>query len=223
MKCDEVIRELAVPSDDQDPAALAEHLAGCRACALWARHTSQFDRLWEATRPADPTPEAWEAVWVRINESLDASTRMRNQASASSALYNGSSPKVAASNTPQPFRSTRPRLWSFAAVTSFGLAQAAAVLFAVAIVWQSFHSPQTTQFAKHPTLATDMVSSSTKNASPVAIEIEEGSLVVIRADGEEPEVLVRTSESSPFGIDDWLLMFNTVESMAPNPVVAMKE
>ena len=29
MHCDEVIRELAVPTDDRDSAALAEHLANC--------------------------------------------------------------------------------------------------------------------------------------------------------------------------------------------------
>ncbi len=32
MRCDEVIGELAVPSDDCDSAALAEHLAQCPAC-----------------------------------------------------------------------------------------------------------------------------------------------------------------------------------------------
>jgi len=65
--------------------------------------------------------------------------------------------------------------------------------------------------------------SSSVDAASLSIEIEEGNLVVIRSEGQKPEVLVLTSESSPFGIDDWLLMFNAVESMAPNPVVAMKE
>ena len=56
MRCDEVIRELAVPTDDRDSAALAEHLASCPSCAGWAKRDAQFDRLWEATRPTNPRP-----------------------------------------------------------------------------------------------------------------------------------------------------------------------
>ena len=55
MRCDEVIRELAVPTDDRDSAALAEHLANCPSCAVWAKRDAEFDRLWDATRPAEPS------------------------------------------------------------------------------------------------------------------------------------------------------------------------
>ena len=34
MRCDEVMRELNLPSDDQEDRALAHHLAECKACAL---------------------------------------------------------------------------------------------------------------------------------------------------------------------------------------------
>jgi len=61
------------------------------------------------------------------------------------------------------------------------------------------------------------------DAASLSIEIEEGNLVVIRSVGQKPEVLVLTSESSPFGIDDWLLMLNAMESIDLNPVVAMKD
>ena len=37
MQCDKVIRELAVPTDDRDPASLAEHLAECPSCAVMGR------------------------------------------------------------------------------------------------------------------------------------------------------------------------------------------
>jgi hypothetical protein len=108
-----------------------------------------------------------------------------------------------------------------AALASFGLAQAAAVLFAVGLVWQSLPSPQNAQIAKRLTPAT--ATYPYMDADSPSIEIEEGNLVVIRSEGQKSEVLVLASESSPFGIDDWLLMLNAAESMAPNPVVAMKE
>ena len=55
MHCDKVIRELAVPTDDRDSAVLAEHLANCPSCAGWAKKDAQFDRLWDATRPVEPS------------------------------------------------------------------------------------------------------------------------------------------------------------------------
>jgi hypothetical protein len=223
MQCNEVIRELAAPSDDQDSAALAEHLAGCAACSEWAKRASQLDRLWEVTRPADPTPQAWEAVWTRIVASLESSTSIRvEHSTARTASRNGSTPQ-AAPTTAQPFSSSRRRPWSLAAVASFGLAQAAAVLFVVGLAWHSFPLSRNAQIVQRPDPTPSTETSPSLDATSLSIEIEEGNLVVIRSEGQQPEVLVLTSESSPFGIDDWLLMFNAVESMAPNPVVAMKE
>ena len=74
MQCDEVIKELATPTDHRDSTALAGHIAGCPACAGWANRAVQLDRLWEATRPPEPTPEVWDAVWARMATSLDPST-----------------------------------------------------------------------------------------------------------------------------------------------------
>ncbi len=223
MQCDEVIRELAAPSDDRDTAALAEHLTGCAACSQWAERASQFDRLWEATRPPDPTPQAWETVWARIVESLDSATPIPvEHPLAGASLRNGSSPKVV-SPAAQPSRPSPSRLrpWSFAAVASFGLAQAAAVLAVVGLVWQFSPLSQNTQITKFP--PSNPSGYSTVDTAALSIEIEEGNLVVIRSEGQKPEVLVLTSESSPFGIDDWLLMLNAMESIAPNSVVAMKD
>ena len=70
MRCDEVVRELAAPTADRDRAAMADHLAGCPACAEWARRAEALDRLWDATRPAEPSPEAWDAVWANIARAL---------------------------------------------------------------------------------------------------------------------------------------------------------
>ena len=40
MRCDDVIRELSVPTGDLDPAAVAEHVRGCPRCGSWADRKS---------------------------------------------------------------------------------------------------------------------------------------------------------------------------------------
>ena len=57
MRCVDVIRELAAPTDTRNTVDLAEHLNRCPSCANWARQATQFDRLWDTTRPAEPSPE----------------------------------------------------------------------------------------------------------------------------------------------------------------------
>ncbi len=213
MQCNDVVHQLAARTDDQIPSALADHLADCPACSEWAKRASQLDRLWDATRAPDPNPQAWESMWNRIVESLDSSSPMR-------VVHPGVS---VGEPVLQPSSSPRYRQRSFAAVVSLGLAQAAAVLFIISIAWQSMPSSQKPQVAKRP--APHATITPPVDAALAAVDIEEGSLVLIRSEGEkpEPEVLILASEGSPFGIDEWLLMFNKMEAMAPNPVVAMKE
>lgn len=110
MHCDEVARELAVPTGDGDPAALAEHLAGCPACAHLARQAEAFDRLWRASRPVGPTDAAWNALWTGVRARLDAAPVEVETEDL----------------TTMPLAASRPvRRWATAA---FGLAQAAALL-----------------------------------------------------------------------------------------------
>ena len=73
MRCDEVMRELNLPSDDRDNRALAHHLAECKACARWAEHAARFNRLWDATRPVDPPTESWDRLWSSVTARLDHS------------------------------------------------------------------------------------------------------------------------------------------------------
>jgi hypothetical protein len=219
MQCSDVVRQLAVGTDEHDHAALAEHLAGCAACSLWAEHVLQLDRLWEATRAPDPAPDAWEAVWDRIVESLDSSHPNRVEHSAAPAVSrNGSTSRFGASVI-QPSSSSSYRRRPFAAIVGFGLAQAAAVLLAVGLVWHSIPSFQKPHSIKRPNPS--ITSPPSVDAALLPIEIDEGNLVVIRSEGEKPEVLI--FESSPFGFDEWLPMLNFAESVAPNSVVAMKE
>jgi hypothetical protein len=73
LRCDDVIRALslsAAPSE-RESSDLAGHLADCPTCAArWERNAS-FTRLWEATRPAQPTDSTWDALWARVSHQLD--------------------------------------------------------------------------------------------------------------------------------------------------------
>ena len=91
MRCDDVIRELAVPTDDRDTAALASHLANCGNCADWAQKDSQFERLWDATRPVEPSAQLWDEVWSHVAASLDSPMPVELKIpTAASAALNGS-------------------------------------------------------------------------------------------------------------------------------------
>jgi hypothetical protein len=196
MHCDEVIRELAVPTDERDSAVLAEHLASCHQCSAWATRDAEFEYLWNATRSGEPSGQAWDTVWSHITSSLDRT------ASAEIKEYRvpiAPSPLV---ETPiRPFsRSSRSRSWKRSAIVGIGIAQAAGVLLAVGITWRM----------------------STKSSIPSVVEIEAGQSVVIRVDDAAADIVVLAPDGMSSSVDDWYLVFNQIEAIA-NPVVAMKE
>jgi hypothetical protein len=71
MNCVDAIEELGVSTGPPAPA-LAEHLAACPRCAAWARRDVQVAELWAATRPEEPSAEAWGAVWGNVTAALAA-------------------------------------------------------------------------------------------------------------------------------------------------------
>ena len=183
MRCDEVVRELAAPTADRDPAAMADHLAGCPACAEWARRAEALDRLWDATRPAEPSPEAWDAVWAHIAQALPcpASARIEDPpAIGVTPSRNGSGPKVvvhpAAPVTAPAGPRTRDRAWRFAAVALVGLAQAAAILVALGLAWRTQNRPDGPRNTPIPLVE------NAPPATPVAIRSEK--LVEVEAEIE---------------------------------------
>ena len=107
MRCEDLTRELASPTGALSPAEMAGHLAHCPGCAEWSRRADRFDRIWEATRPPEPSSVAMDALWAGASVALDER------------------PLVA----PATLRFVTParRRWAKAA---FVLAQAAAVLVA---------------------------------------------------------------------------------------------
>jgi hypothetical protein len=240
MHCDEVIRELAVPTDDRDSTALGEHLADCVSCARWARRAALLDRLWDATRAPEPTPETWEDAWSNLSRSLDL-RKSKSIGSFHPNIQTLGQPREATDGRGQSRTASNSSRWSFAVMACIGLAQAAAVLLAVGLAWKTSSGPLPDQLGK--------VSSPTRVA-PVdlrvagTIEIEEGHIVLIETQGQVKKVTLplclssltmvqvtaevpafrvidRIPEGVSFGVDDLYEMFNALEGI-DNPIVALR-
>jgi hypothetical protein len=72
MRCQDLNRELMTPTGTLSPGEMADHLATCRACAERSRRSDRFDRIWEATRPPEPSTQALDTLWARASAALDA-------------------------------------------------------------------------------------------------------------------------------------------------------
>jgi hypothetical protein len=227
MRCDEVIRELAVPTDDRDSADLAEHLADCRSCAIWAKRDAEFDRLWAASRPLEPSSQAWDSVWSQIASSLDSKTQEEFREFTASPLFlNGS---VSSVDRPRGLAATssRSRNRNWAAIGLIGLAQAAAVLLAVGWAWHissRSNTPQVTvtSHSPKPPLGPSMAAKESGPLAVPSVEIDAGQWVIIRVEDSAVKVVDLTPDGMSSSVDDGLLALNAAEAI-PNPVVAMKE
>jgi hypothetical protein len=217
MQCDKVIRELAVPSDDRDPASLAEHLAQCPSCAVWADRATRFDRLWEATRPTEPTGEMWDTVWTQVASGLDKSTPAEHKAfTLHPSTLNGSAAKFEKSPVPAG-RSSGFRARRLMAIGSLGIAQAAAIFLAVSLSWHPSAKSPLPQL-HDSTVAGSLVTtdSNVTVAADGVVEIEEGRQIVIRFEGPAVRVVDLTPEGMSYGVNDWNLALNklTPEGMS---------
>jgi hypothetical protein len=223
MRCDDVIRELAAPTDARDSASLSEHLNHCSSCAAWAERAARLNRLWQVTQPVEPTSDVWDHVWAQVISSLDVQTTKGVISPAVTSLRNG-----LGSGTPPTFTAkpnerslTRPfRSKRLAAIAIVGLAQAAAVLLVAGMSWQFFvpsRTPQTKVIASLP-----------------SVDIEEGHLVMIVADPKLLSVVDLTPKTMTAGVDhvdwygdekyfDWFQVYHEVESLAKPTVAMMKE
>jgi hypothetical protein len=213
MRCVDVIEELAAPHGPES-AALTEHLAGCPRCAAWARQSARLDQLWEMTRPEEPSPATWSAVWSQATQSLDAVP--------SSRLL--------------PFAASRPHPWRRRAMLAFGIAQAAALLVGAWLVTRTDPGrppvqnglalnpasikPGVTAPVPTPTRAANVVTVTTTKGAE--IDIDYGAQVMIHSGPEGVTVVSRatyegsgavaTLQSGP--VDRNFEMFNIIEAMA---------
>jgi hypothetical protein len=241
MRCDDVIRILAAPNEGENSAAVAEHLKKCPACAEWSARMSSFDRLWDATRPVEPSAEQWDAVWARLERSIDPTLDHDRDLAE----------PVRPTQTPHsPIRETfssepddQPVLLPFGGQKMIGgdpspttgshwtarrIAAAAGILLLLGLARFGISSHHDASTSPPPRLATSNVAAT--QADPPAfsmssVEIGEGELVVIRTGGD----MVRGDDAQPRiarfepddAVDSWYVMFNAIESMA-NPVLAVR-
>ncbi len=217
MRCVDVIQELVTPSDMRDAAAfLADHLTHCSSCAAFADHSAQLDRLWEVTRPGEPTPEVWDNMWSQLSHSLE---RSASQEVASPPAFRNGSANASVLNfavespEPSPARTFRSRLPTGIGVV--GLSRVAAAFLVAGLTWWFFLPA--------------------KKSLP-SVDIEAGhTMVVIVADPDSPSVVDHTPKGMTASVDreyvdwygderyfDWPQVFNEVEFLA-KPQVAMKE
>ena len=235
MQCDEVVRELAAPTADRDPAEMADHLAGCPACAEWARRAETLDRLWDATRPVEPSAAAWDAVWANIAQTLPCSDPIPARSEDAPAVgvapsRNGHGPRllvhpgsvtIPASNPAVAVagRRSRGRGWRLASIALIGLAQAAAILIALGLAWQ----PQPP--VGHPPAGPDVVRNDPeviRSASPVGInaDFEASCTMVIRFDQKSSRIEDRTLPEMNVSADFGMEVINAMESVTSPPVAA---
>jgi hypothetical protein len=204
MLCDDVIRQLTEPGNQPDEPRLAEHLAGCSACAEWLDRAQRLEKLWDATRPAEPSPQAWDALWSTVSAHLDQPVAVeRNGNGVHLAEFPRAMPDLPKS--PEPALSpSRTRRWrSLVAFGMVGLAQAAALLVAVGLSW---HVPVKTPDSL-PALA------------EVKVEVGEGQKVLICSEGSKVDVVdltaLETAQPFPSIIPIVLGLYVAVDLTSP--------
>jgi hypothetical protein len=231
MRCVDVIRELAAPTDKRDAIGLADHLSRCSSCANWARQAEQLDRLWDLTRPSEPSPEGWDNLWSQVTYSLD--NPIAQEVASPSVSWNHSTDSSTPVLERQPVRHSAASVSRFRFWQSIGwaaLAQAAAVLLVAGLsLWLLVPSRQGVATLKPA--APDLV----LTASLPSVDIEVGHMVVILADPNSPSVVDRTPKAIIAGVNreyvdwygderslDWSQVFNEVESLATTKVAILE-
>ena len=222
MRCDEVIRELAVPTDDRD-ADRAGRTPGRLPVLRRVGPSRRPARSTLGRDPApEPSPDAWDSVWANIDQALQSPADSRKRAATS--------PKVFAHPGPARMQpADRPRTRRVMAIAMMvGLAQAAAILIAVGLAWRIqpvVPAGQGPPVAQNNTPAPAHVPSMIRVSQPVVFEmdIEEGHLMKFCVDGASPRVEDLTPQEL-FGVRDGfpgdMMMFNAAESFARTVVAS---
>jgi hypothetical protein len=192
--CDDVRRELSLPG--QRGALVAQHLATCASCAAWAERDLALMRLWETTRPDEPTSVSWETLWARVTQGLDSMPASLSESQTEPAIVAFAS-------------SVRGRF----AAGLFIAAQAAAILAAVGL-WMIRHpSPMAPESWANASASTQIRTVALRGQ----VVIDPGELVVIREEGRAlsslPVVEVASDDRSD-AVDAYFAMLNAFESMA---------
>ena len=193
MRCDDVTRELASPTGAVSPADLAAHLASCPGCAEWSRRSARLDRAWEATRPAEPSPERLDALWLAASAAIEAGAL--------------ASPILRLEGRPAP--RTR-RRWAIGAAV-IGLAQAAAILVAALLPERpDANKPAPELIARNLPASPKAVARS----APSSITVDVDQLAVVRIDAGDLDLIDNAPTGNQITVGNSFLAFSGVESLA---------
>jgi hypothetical protein len=188
LQCEDVTRELAAPTPGLDASALTDHLAACPRCAAAAARDAEFTRLWDESRPEEPSRATWGAVWSRITERLD-------QPAAEVEVGAG----VGSKSEPELFPMTLARPWQRLGLAVFSLAQAAAIFLTVGLL-----------AARPSPVAASPVRKD--------FDIPTGQVVLIQWDHKGARtVAMITGDTGPNSLDDFT-MFNAIEAIAAESI-----
>jgi hypothetical protein len=237
MRCVDVIRELAAPTDTRNTVNLADHLSRCSSCANWARQATQLDLIWNTTRPAEPSPDVWDNLWSQVAHSLESSTLQEDAAPSRPASWNCSTGTSVLEPEAKPTGySLSPSFHSRfrSSIGVVNVARAAAVLLVAGLtLWLFIPSKQ--DVAKLNPVSLSQAAPDRVAAPLPSVDIEPGHMVVILADPKSPSVVDRTPKAIIAGVGrqyvdwygdersfDWSEVFNEAEYLA-TPKVAMKE
>lgn len=186
MRCVDVTEKLSNWSGPCDDPAVTDHLARCPRCAAWAERDARLGRLWEATRPAEPSADEWDGVWGRISDALD-----RAEPVALPLKRSGRA---------------RHALW-----IAVGVAQAAAVLLAV-LYFQGSPRGEAPRVVQHHQPAVAQPQPSTP-AEP-EVEIDPGALVLIRETKGHVETVELALNAGVGQVDPAYETLNALEAIA---------
>jgi hypothetical protein len=214
MRCDEVMREMQLPSDERDVMALARHFSECRACARWSEYGAEFHRLWDATRPAEVPAESWDRVWAGVSDRLLGAAPEHSKQRLAENRFAQRNQNPLRPTAVSPLGSDWRKL---AAVGLVGLAQAAALLLAVAYYWKT---PQGS-VENRGVVAHHDAARRTAPSLDSEIDVEWGQVLVVRSEGSAVQVTDLSAAEPSNGEDPWYVFFNRLESASS--VVAMTE
>jgi hypothetical protein len=193
MRCADAIRELATLRGEAIPGALAEHLASCPRCAASAEPRARLDRLWQSTRPEEPSPAVWEAVWARVSEAADASA-----------------PPA------RPWRLSSPALrWHRAAIAGMVIAQAAAILVGAVLLFRQngaqvpIAKPVPQGIPSAPGAAVAQLAIPT-----IKVDVDYNQTVCIQSNRRGIKVVRVESEENSNSVDSNFVMLGILEAMA---------
>jgi hypothetical protein len=154
---------------------------------------ARLDALWEATRPVEPSAQAWDRVWASVADDLD---RLPEPTACPAAATLRAGLFV---HRPSLVLQRRPLLTAAAAAT---------ILLAFGLSWLG--ADRAAETPRQPQVAT------------AEVRIEEGQLVLIRSNADEVQAIDLSARLGVDGVDAWYLVYNLLESMT-NPVVAWSE